>query len=176
MDYSSEEKQATWFNGDDIKSFKNEIKASAALMVSGVSESAEFCAWGLKARTRDGALKKRNNKINGRSIVFLEQNYQQEEGIFEEEAIADAYFDCTEYCQVAGNMLGLRDEVAARAATSTATTLAIVVVVEEKPTTFEALPGLGYSLNRVVVNVPGPETIYPSAAWFRRFHFFYCKE
>jgi hypothetical protein len=149
MDYSAEEKQATWFDGDEIRSFKNEIKASAALMVDGVSESAELCSRGLEARTRDGALRKRHNKVDARAAVFLEQEFQMEEGFLDEEAIADAYYDRTQHCQVAANMMGLRDEHDARATADAV----------KEPTFSKAPPMLGYSFDRVVLNVAGPESM-----------------
>jgi hypothetical protein len=159
MDYSAEEKQATWFVGNDMRFFKNECRGSAALMNNGVSESAELCFRGLEARTRDGALRRRRNKIDARAAVFMEQDLQEDEGVFDEEAIADVYYEYTEHCHVAANMIGLQDERDARA-TSTA-----AVVVEEEP---KAAPVLGYSFNRVVLlNVVGPEsmrTVTPSAA------------
>jgi hypothetical protein len=150
MDYSAEEKQATWFVGNDMRFFKNECRGSAALMNNGVSESAELCFRGLEARTRDGALRRRRNKIDARAAVFMEQDLQEDEGVFDEEAIADAYYDYTEHCHVAANMMGLRDERDARA---------MAVVVEE--TTFKAAePVLGYSFNRVVLlNVNGPKNM-----------------
>jgi hypothetical protein len=156
MDYTAEEKQATWFNGDDIRSFKNEGKLSAELMVHGVCESEEICYRGLEARTRDGALRKRRNKIDARGAVFLEQGFQNDESVFDQEAIADIYYDCTQHCQVAANMMALRDE---------RDVLAMAVVVEEP--TFKASSVLGYSFNRVVLNVAGPKSIRqvsPSAA------------
>jgi hypothetical protein len=156
MDYSAEEKQATWFDGDDIKSFKKEGKVSLALLVNGVSESSELCFRGLEARTRDGALRKRHNKIDARAAVFMEQDFQKDEGFFDHELIADVYYDCTQRCHVAANMMGLRDEREVRA---------MAVDVEEP--TFKALPMLGYSFNRVVLNSAGPESmrkVSPSAA------------
>lgn len=156
MDYSVEEKQATWYNGDDIRFFKNEGKASAALMAHGVIENAELCYRGLEARSRDGALRKRRNKIDARGAVFIEQAFQQDDRVFDQEAIADVYYDCTQHCQVAANMMALRDE---------RDVLAIAIVVEDL--TFKASPVLGYSFNRVVLNVAGPESmrkVSPSAA------------
>jgi hypothetical protein len=160
LDYSAEEKQATWCDGDEITSFKNEAKASAALMISGVvaeSESAELCFRGLEARTRDGALRKRHNKIDARAAVFIEQELQQEEGVFDEEAIADVYYDCTQHCRASANMMGLRDEKHAQQAT------AVVVVKEERVLTALTCktpsPVLGFSFNRVALNVAGPENM-----------------
>jgi hypothetical protein len=156
MDYSAEEKQATWFDGDDIKSFKKEGKVSLALLVNGVSESSELCFRGLEARTRDGALRKRHNKIDARAAVFMEQDFQKDEGVFDDEVIADVYYDYSQRCHLAANMMGLRDERDVRA---------MAVVVEEP--TFKAQPVLGYSFNRVVLNLAGPESmrkVSPSAA------------
>jgi hypothetical protein len=152
MDYSAEEKQAAWYVREDITSFKNQGKVSATLMANGVSENAELCFRGLEARTRDGALRKRRNKILARAAVFMVQDFPEIEGVFDEEAIADAYYECTLHCHVAANMMGLRDERDARA-------MDVVLLVEELA--FKAPPVLGYSYNRVVLlNVAGgPESM-----------------
>ncbi len=57
-----------------------------------------------------GARRKRQNRIDARAAVFFEQEMQEEDGYFDADAIADAYFERTERCQAEAQMLALRDE------------------------------------------------------------------
>ena len=107
-DYSMDERLNTWYSKADIRSWKTQCKA---MMRDGIPID---CERGLENRSSDGSRRKRQNKRAARRAVFQEQSEQREEGIYDPEAIADAYFDANEPCQVVAIMTAMRDEVEAK--------------------------------------------------------------
>jgi hypothetical protein len=103
-DYSSEEVSASWYNREELRNIKAEGKT-----VANSSDSDDHLR-GLEARTPAGARRKRNNRIDARAAVFFEQDIQEEDGYSDPDVIADAYFDCSERCQLEAQMLALRDQ------------------------------------------------------------------
>jgi hypothetical protein len=138
--YSTEEIESTWNSRREISAFKKENKNIAQNLVLPGDGDDDYCFRGLEGKTPRGALRKRQNRVNARSAVLWEQNRQTETGIRDPEAIADAYYDCTDHCQASAQMLGFRDEQDAKEAT--------VMVNKEKPS-----GGPGYSYNRIILEI-----------------------
>mmetsp|Transcript_55103 Transcript_55103/g.154670 ORF Transcript_55103/g.154670 Transcript_55103/m.154670 type:complete len:197 (-) Transcript_55103:30-620(-) len=105
-DYSTEEVRASWYNREELRNIKAEAKSTAN---SSDPEDKDVCLRGLEARTPVGARQKSQNRIEARAAVFFEQEIQEEDGYSDPDAIADAYFDCSERCQLDAQMLALRD-------------------------------------------------------------------
>jgi hypothetical protein len=80
------------------------------------------CFRGLEGKTTDGVMRKRMLKAIAREEVFNEQDRQGLLGIYDPEAIADAYFNCTELARVSARMLGIRDEKEANVSLGKTTT------------------------------------------------------
>jgi hypothetical protein len=115
-DYTPEEKAATWFHQDDMRRMKANVKSEGKLVDSGLLvECASVSTRGLESRTRQGCKRKRQNRLAAYAAVFSEIDFQVEEHITDEDAIADAYFVYSESCAVAAEMLGKRDEADAMA-------------------------------------------------------------
>ena len=153
-DYSDEEINLTWYDKNEIQMIKAENKA-VANMINHVMENENLCFRGLENRQRAHAIEKRRNKANARALVFLEQEIQKEQGAEDPEALADIYYDATQHCQVAANMMGLRDERDARGDAT---------IPEEAVTKPN---GAGYSFNKVILGVDIVDhamQLYPSAA------------
>lgn len=105
-DFSLEEKRATWYTRNELRTIKDEAKQIANL---DRSENSEVCFRGLEAKTLAGARLKRQNRIDARAAVFFEQEMQEGEGYSDPDAIADVYFEYTERCELEAQMMALRD-------------------------------------------------------------------
>lgn len=104
LDYSPEEKEATWYNRGEIALMRHNAKMDANL------PEADTCMRGLEAKTPNGARRKLINRREARTAVFLEQEMQDDDGCCDPDAIADAYYEVSERCQVEAQMLALRDQ------------------------------------------------------------------
>jgi hypothetical protein len=136
--YSPEEIKSTWNSRSEILAFKKEIKNIVQNL--DLPGDDDCCFRGLEGKTPRGALRKRQNRVDARSTVLSEQKRQRETGIWDPEAIADAYYDCTDHCQASAQMLGFRDEQDAKEAT--------IMVNKENSS-----GGPGYSYNRIILKV-----------------------
>jgi hypothetical protein len=103
-EYSSEEKQAMWYNREEIVTMRRSATMDANRPQPGT------CLRGLEAKTREGATKKKQKRNEARVAVFLEQEIQDVDGLSDPNAIADAYFECSEICVADAQMMALRDE------------------------------------------------------------------
>ena len=64
---------------------------------------------GLESKTSMGSLRKKRHRLQAWKAVFLEQRRQHIEGFYDPETLADVYFDVSEPCHVAANMVAMRD-------------------------------------------------------------------
>lgn len=115
-DYTPQEKRDTWLTSNELKRIRycahklaREFSKPGA-PVDGMSPNGE-CLRGLEGRTSHGLAKKKRLKIGARKAVFEEQNLQMGFGFTDEEAIADVYYEHTEYAQIDAHMRALRDQV-----------------------------------------------------------------
>ena len=69
---------------------------------------------GLEYRTRKGAVRRQHNKLEAISAVLDEQDRQYNEGLFNEELLAEVYRSCASHCQDEAYILALKDEATAR--------------------------------------------------------------
>jgi hypothetical protein len=122
-----------------MKKIKQNARDDVGKMVAGQEDSDNFCTRGIESRTREGARRKRQNKIDARAAVFFEQEMQELNCICDPETIADVYFDYTEHCQVSAYMMALRDRQAAKDALASSKTTDLA----------------GYSHDRVMLNLDG---------------------
>jgi hypothetical protein len=107
-DYSPEELEASFFDIEDMRRMKDTARSEAKLLdSSGLQEGPS--ARGIEHRTRQGMKQKRQNRMNAYAAVFFEIDSQFEEDYFDEEAVADAYFEYSESCAMHAHKLGVRD-------------------------------------------------------------------
>jgi hypothetical protein len=116
-DVSEEEHKHAWYNKDEIRSIKNGVRESVATFTNAPNtpDDDDYCARGIENRTREGARRKLQNKVDARAAVFFEQEMQQEDGLFDPEEMADCYYKYSEHCHASAHMVALRDERAAMA-------------------------------------------------------------
>jgi hypothetical protein len=110
-EYSEEEKHASWYNGEEIKTIKSHTLAEATLMARGHAETPNVtCYRGLEYKTKQAALKRRHIRIDAKAAVFLEQEMQREDEIVDAQAIGSAYLNVTKASQIKAHKMGLEDE------------------------------------------------------------------
>jgi hypothetical protein len=109
-DYTADEVTSTWYNHADLKEMRDTARCEAKLLMAGLlQETIHTSARGLEGRTTEGLTRKRRNRAEATNAVFDELDQQDEQGIFDDDALADIYFTATERCQVAAQMMGMRD-------------------------------------------------------------------
>jgi hypothetical protein len=110
-EYTPDEVKASWLNIDDMRRIKDESRSEAKLLDAGLLLAEK--SRGLEHRTRDGHKRKRRNRMRAYAAVFCEIEFQREEEILDEDAIADAYCACSEPCAIAAQQIGERDAMEA---------------------------------------------------------------
>jgi hypothetical protein len=109
-DYTVEEISQTWYNRYDLRSQKDNARSEGKLIERGLLfECHDVTVRGLESKTTEGTRRKRQNRMHAYSAVFLEVETQQDLGIVDEDAIADAYYNYSEQCQFQAQMIALRD-------------------------------------------------------------------
>jgi hypothetical protein len=103
-DYSDDELRSNWYTDLEYDAFNVEIRTTVLIMTRGgppiLSNGEPYCARGLESETRDGARKKRLNKLHSRRAVIDEQELQNAHGPqCDDQILARIYFDCTRHCQ-----------------------------------------------------------------------------
>merc|ERR1719476_735637 len=90
-------------------------RSGAKLLESGfLFESDDNSVRGLECRTKQGGRLKKQNRREAYDAVFFEIECQENEKYFNEEAIADAYFSCSNPCQISAQEIAKQDEMDAK--------------------------------------------------------------
>ena len=112
--YTAEEIDATWFTESEC----NEIRERALDEINDIldseqfgTESDEYTSRGLEGRTQLGLSRKLVNRHRSIDAVLDEQDYQRQEGIKDEEVIANVYLQITAKCQIYANFMAQCDEL-----------------------------------------------------------------
>jgi hypothetical protein len=110
-DYSHEETSRTWYTWEEIDEIKLGCAQTVREMAAGICDDAEaFCTRGLEYRTQDGMRMRQKNKFAAWDVVHIEQSRQWEQGVCEEDSLAEAYGACTMQCSRAACLLATVDE------------------------------------------------------------------
>jgi hypothetical protein len=117
-EYTAEEKKASHYNLDDMRRMKETVRSDAKLLDSGLlvqskANGAGISFRGLEHRTKEGAKRKRRFRLNAYEAVFSEIEFQKQEGMTDEDSIADIYFIHSELCAVDAQMVAKRDAIEA---------------------------------------------------------------
>jgi hypothetical protein len=108
--YTSEEKQACWYTAEENKSIYKHCRKEIRKMNEGCKlKDKKYCSQGLEGHTTLGAAAKMRNRWLAINAVLDEQMIQWEEGVFNEDAIAEIYCKSSSSCQLWANIVGLRD-------------------------------------------------------------------
>ncbi len=149
FDYTHEELEASWFYREDMRRMKENVRSEAKLVESGLlKQASDVSIRGLESKTREGMKRKRQSRMNAYAAVFFEIDCQQEDGFFDDDLIADAYFTYSEPCAMTAQMIGKRDEVEA-----------MNIYDENQKTDF-----FGLNLCQAIVELPTNENFASSAA------------
>ena len=115
LDYTLEEKEATFITYAELMEIKRHIRETVYLMNDGgkeiLSDTELYCTRGLEYLTRAGSLNKRSNRIAGRRSVLIEQAQQwaYKECIYNPEHLAYVCAEATEKSRITARVAGIMD-------------------------------------------------------------------
>jgi hypothetical protein len=109
--YADDEVQACWYDDDECKAIRTDIKFAVSLLNDGLlEEDNEYnCQRGLELHTRKGADRRLQNKRTLREAVLTEQELQWEEGMYDPEYLAMVSMDYSSASQATAYAIGLKD-------------------------------------------------------------------
>jgi hypothetical protein len=125
--YSHAEKAASWYDKAELRAMKDDANVDALLLEQGMlpgEADGDVCHRGLECRTLAGARRRKDHRANAYAAVFYELECQRgDDGAGagpllpgdvdrRARAVADVYGTCSESCQFAAHMRGLRDAMA----------------------------------------------------------------
>merc|ERR1712224_134311 len=111
-EFTQNERKAYWYNGEDMRRMKINARSEAKLLESGfLFESDDDSIRGLECRTKHGIRLKKKNRREAYDAVFCEIEYQENENHFDDQAIADIYFSCSNPCQMSAQEIAKQDEI-----------------------------------------------------------------
>ena len=114
-DYTPHELCASWYDSMEMRKMKDNARSEAKLVESGLLvENSEFSIRGLESKSRTGCLQKRKRRTNAYMSVFFEIDSQIQEGYFDDDLVADAYYVYSEPCAIEAEKIGQRDALDAR--------------------------------------------------------------
>lgn len=112
-DYTIEEKEDAFFQKAEMTQIKAEMVATVRMIARGdlVEDTFEHCSRGLEFRSREGANKRKSNKIRALEAVLDEQDEQFDAGIINEKAISLIYQTVSLRCRKEAHDRGICDEM-----------------------------------------------------------------
>jgi hypothetical protein len=116
-DFSDSEIQAFWYDDDEFKAMRKDVKAALSMLNDGMlEEDNEYhCQRGLEPHTKKGLARRRQNKRAVREAVLTEQELQwEEDDVYDPEYIATVSMDVSSSSQATAHALGLKDQLDAR--------------------------------------------------------------
>jgi hypothetical protein len=116
-DISEEEKEATWISPDSYAAIKKRCMVTVKKMMRNQLtqedlQSELHSTRGLEGKTRQGAQRRRENKLDAISAVMEEQNLQWGEEVDDQEAITEVYCVYSYPCSQSAHQVGLDDHAA----------------------------------------------------------------
>jgi hypothetical protein len=116
MNYTLEESKATWLSLEECQQIWRQCNKEIKKIDYGKKfKDKKYCARGLEGQTRIGSVSRERNKASAFDAVFEEQSMQWEEGVFDEDTIAEVYYRASSRrCQRWASLVGRRDHRAAK--------------------------------------------------------------
>jgi hypothetical protein len=119
-DYAQSEIEACWYNGEERRQIREDVRKNVKLMARGQAQDEtnnSICTRGLESQIREeGAISRRqHNRRAAFTAVFQEQQGQIEENILDEDSIAMIYSRLAAGSKVQACMIGLADQFESRA-------------------------------------------------------------
>lgn len=111
-DFTDEEIFLCWFDKRDYANMKMEFASTVKMITLGRfnGDTEEHCARGLEYRTREGAHKRKLNKLTALCAVLDEQERQRLHGEWSDEKISECYIRAGAKSQIVSHRLALLDE------------------------------------------------------------------
>jgi hypothetical protein len=111
--YSDDEVQACWYDVDERKAIRNNVKFAVGLLMDGMLEEDNecHCQRGLEVHTQKGAERRLLNKCAAREAVLTEQELQWEDHVYDPAYIAMLCIDCSSSAQATAHAIGLKDQL-----------------------------------------------------------------
>jgi hypothetical protein len=110
-DMTDEEVLNIWYEKHDYDQIKANIVPIVQQLMQGdnIEESNEITIRGLEFRTRNGAIRRQNNKLGAITAVLDEQDRQFDEDVNDPHLISQAYLEISDLCLREAQQLALRD-------------------------------------------------------------------
>ena len=113
-DYTHEESKASWLSCEDGQNISRQCCKEVKKIDDGKKfKDKKYCARGLEGQTRIGSVSKERKRSLAINAVLDEQLTQWEQGVFDEDTIAEIYYRVTSSCQLGASLVGRRDHEAA---------------------------------------------------------------
>ena len=114
--YTLEESKASWLSREDSKKILRQCYKEIKKIDHGMTfKDKKYCVRGLEGQTRIGSVSKEQNRALAFKAVLDEQLMQWEEGVFDEDTIAEVYYTASSRrCQRWASLVGRRDHRAAK--------------------------------------------------------------
>jgi hypothetical protein len=115
MNYTIEECNASWLSREDSRKIRRQCKKEIKKISDGNQfKDKKLCARGLEGHTWIGSISTEQNRTLAVNAVLGEQSTQWEEGIFDEDTIAEVYYRASSSCQLWASLIGRHDHLAAK--------------------------------------------------------------
>ena len=107
--YSSQEIRRCWFDEEEEFLMRKRAKMEARLLDWGHFNYKKDTPRGLEDLTQGGSERRRRNHMDSMVAVFTEIDSQEDEGVVDEEAIAEAYSPTSKIRSLAAHLLARKD-------------------------------------------------------------------
>jgi hypothetical protein len=115
QDLSNEEKEAVWYTENDSKLILAMAKVTVKMMMKGEPcDDIDYCSRGLEGKTPAGSKQRQKNKLKVRKALLEEQEIQRDEGIHDDEYLAQVSRTNSEEVCAQAREVAKRDEEAIR--------------------------------------------------------------
>lgn len=111
-DYTAEELFYTWYRKNDFSKMKQNFAYTVQLLAANryQGDTDEMTSRGLEYRFREGATKRKANKLNALYAVLDEQERQWQEGYENDVELSHVYIQNNVHCRTAAHIMGQKDE------------------------------------------------------------------
>eukprot|EP00535_Pseudo-nitzschia_heimii_P001039 CAMPEP_0197187500 /NCGR_PEP_ID=MMETSP1423-20130617/15957_1 /TAXON_ID=476441 /ORGANISM="Pseudo-nitzschia heimii, Strain UNC1101" /LENGTH=198 /DNA_ID=CAMNT_0042639081 /DNA_START=140 /DNA_END=736 /DNA_ORIENTATION=- len=115
-DFTRREKKKSWYTLKDMNRMKDDVRNDAKVLEFGILIRGTCVSnRGIECRTRAGAIRKRQLRMDVYAAVFDEIEFQRREGFIDEEVIADTYFVVSLESAREAHLVAKQDEAEAMA-------------------------------------------------------------
>mmetsp|Transcript_2883 Transcript_2883/g.4587 ORF Transcript_2883/g.4587 Transcript_2883/m.4587 type:complete len:227 (+) Transcript_2883:1-681(+) len=115
QDLSDEEKEAVWYTENDTKIILAMAKVTVKMMMKGEPcDDVDYCSRGLEGKTPAGSKQRQKNKLRVRKALLEEQEIQREEGVHDDEYLAQVSMKHSKDVCIQARNAAIQDEEAIR--------------------------------------------------------------